>query len=155
MHPWKLHLLLLSSFIIISCVRWSFPWSNEAQQTSPISCRHNDGSTYITLHVIVIRRRSLPSSPPLDMVHHIFLVLGCSYLTLDEGNKSSAARWTRNIIMAGTWHSSEVDLLMLHKRRRMWMVENQPQRWYTRVSMLYRRCVDVVVIIVVIFIAIT
>ena len=63
------------SSILVSCVRWSCPWSNEMYQVSSILCSHKVGSKYLTLSVIVIRRRSPPSSPPLDMMHHVLLVL--------------------------------------------------------------------------------
>ena len=55
--------------INISCVRWC-PLSNEAQQTSSISCcSHKEGSKILTLRVIVIRRRSLPSSPSVGIYY--------------------------------------------------------------------------------------
>ena len=74
MHPWKLHLLLLFLLFLflvfdglvrgrMRCIR------------SHLSCSHKEGSKYLTLLVIVIRRRSLPSSPLYDMMHHVLLVL--------------------------------------------------------------------------------
>ena len=32
-------------------------------------------------------------------------------------------------------------MMTLHKRRRIWMVENHPQRWYSCIDVVYRRCV--------------
>ena len=137
MHPWKLHLLLLFLLFLflvfdglvrgrMRCIR------------SHLSCSHKEGSKYLTLSVIVIRRRSLPSSPPLDMMHHVLLVLVLStcpcWLSLlwihqlvDRGHHSSSARWPTTSLWQARCTLRRLTMT-LHNCRRRWMVENHPQR---------------------------